>query len=196
MPGASWHRLGRLGGHLSPLSAPSLQAESSDDWADPFAAERRTLAPEAISAELLPTVEAFGLVENCRELAEQGWTIVRDAASPEFVARRALRPHPWPAVMIPYHIPGTLACIPGNALPAQRQRRRLTDALLIAPCCPIRAVRETTLRLGREGEYLGAVYSALAKDDVFAEAVLNPKVAAMAEFSVGRGNLLGSLIGT
>ena len=110
---------------------------------DPFAAERSTLPPEAISDELRPTVEALGLVENCRELASQGWTIVRDAASPEFIAR----------------------------------------------------LRETTLRLGADDPFMGSVFSAMAKGDVYAEAVLNPKVSAMAEFSVGRGNLISSVIG-
>ncbi|NJN05221.1 MAG: hypothetical protein HC814_00760, partial [Rhodobacteraceae bacterium] len=36
----------------------------------------------------------------------------------------------------------------------------------------------------------------LGQDPVYAEAVLNPKVLAMAEFSVGRGCLLGSLLST
>ena len=136
-------RLGRMRGHLSPLASPQAGDDAAaEDFADPFAAERTTLPPEAISDALRPTVEALGLVENCRELASQGWTIVRDAASPEFIAR----------------------------------------------------LRETTLRLGAD-EFMGSVFSAMAKGDVYAEAVLNPKVAAMAEFSVGRGNLISSVIG-
>lgn len=59
----------------------------------------------------------------------------------------------------------------------------------------IARLRETTLRLvERHGYGTGAFFSALNKDDIFAEAALNPKIAAMAEFSVGRGNLLSSLI--
>ena len=46
-----------------------------------------TVPPEEITDELKPTVTALGLVENCRQLAEEGWTIVEDAADPEFVAR-------------------------------------------------------------------------------------------------------------
>ena len=54
--------------------------------------------------------------------------------------------------------------------------------------------KNVTLRLGAD-EFMGSVFSAMAKGDVYAEAVLNPKVAAMAEFSVGRGNLISSVIG-
>ena len=136
-------RLGRMRGHLSPLASPQAGDDAAaEGLADPFAAERSTLPPEAISDALRPTVEALELVENCQELASQGWTIVRDAASPEFIAR----------------------------------------------------LRETTLRLGAD-EFMGSVFSAMAKGDVYAEAVLNPKVSAMAEFSVGRGNLISSVIG-
>ena len=46
-----------------------------------------TVLPEAIADELKPTVTALGLVDNCRQLAEEGWTIVKDAADAEFVAR-------------------------------------------------------------------------------------------------------------
>ena len=138
-------RLGRMRGHLSPLASPQAGDDAAaEGLADPFAAERSTLPPEVISDALRPTVEALELVENCRELASQGWTIVRDAASPEFIAR----------------------------------------------------LRETTLRLGADDPFgMGSVFSAMAKGDVYAEAVLNPKVAAMAEFSVGRGNLISSVIG-
>ena len=104
-----------------------------------------TVPPHEITPELRPVVEELGLVENCRELAEEGWTIVENAADPAFVAR----------------------------------------------------LRETILAtsvLDDAGN--GNVYSALARDPVYAEATLNPKVMALAEFSVGRGFLLGSLIGT
>ena len=104
-----------------------------------------TVPPREITPELRPVVEELGLVENCRELAEEGWTIVENAADPAFVAR-------------------------------------LRKAIL------------ETADVDDTGN--GNVGSLLAKDPVFAEATLNPKVMALAEFSVGRGFLLGSLIGT
>ena len=104
-----------------------------------------TVPPHEITPELRPVVEELGLVENCRELAEEGWTIVENAADPAFVAR----------------------------------------------------LRKTILETADVDDAgNGNVYSALAKDPAYAEAVLNPKVMALAEFSVGRGFLLGSLIAT
>ena len=94
-----------------------------------------TVPPWEISAELRPVVEELGMVENCRQLAEEGWTVIRDAADPEFFER----------------------------------------------------LRETIL--DSEGQYC-----LLRHEPVFAEAAINPKVMALAEFSVGRGCLLGSLI--
>ena len=104
-----------------------------------------TVPPHEITPELRPVVEELGLVEHCRELAEEGWTIVENAADPAFVAR-------------------------------------LRKAIL------------ETADVDHTGN--GTVGSLLAKDPVFAEATLNPKVMALAEFSVGRGFLLGSLIAT
>ena len=46
-----------------------------------------TLPPDAISDELAPTIDELGLRENCRELAMNGWTVVRDVASAEFNER-------------------------------------------------------------------------------------------------------------
>ncbi len=43
-----------------------------------------TLPPDAVSPELAPVIEELGLEENCRELAMQGWTVVRDVADPDF----------------------------------------------------------------------------------------------------------------
>lgn len=93
----------------------------------------------------MPVVEELELVDNCRQLASEGYTIIKNAVDPEFVAR--LRNT-------------VLESVP-------------TDAA------------------GRGNEM-----AVLGKDPVYAEAVLNPKVSAMAEFSVGRGNLIGSLIPT
>ena len=104
-----------------------------------------TVPPREITPELRPVVEELGLVENCRELAEEGWTIVENAADPAFVAR----------------------------------------------------LRKTILETAEVDDTgNGNVGNLLAKDPVFAEATLNPKVMALAEFSVGRGFLLGSLIAT
>ena len=112
----------------------------------PLEARRTTtVPPHEITPELRPVVEELGLVENCRQLAEEGWTIVEDAADPAFVAR-------------------------------------------------LRKTILETADLDDAGN--GNVYSALARDPAYAEAVLNPKVMALAEFSVGRGFLLGSLIAT
>lgn len=102
-----------------------------------------TLPPEAISDQLRPVVEELGLVESCRQLAAEGWTIVENAASPEFFDR--LRK----------------AIVATTEAADSRSKGRL-----------------------------------LREDAVFAEAATNPSVMALAEFSVGRGCLLGSLIGT
>lgn len=97
-----------------------------------------TLAPDAISDELAPTVGELGLEDNCHELATEGWTVIEQAASPEF-------------------------------------NERLRSTILERAA-------------GRAGARM------LLKDDrVFAEAVLNPKLLAMAEFSVGRGCLISQV---
>ena len=85
----------------------------------------QTLAPDAISDELRPTIEEFGLEDNCRQLAQEGWTVVEDVASPEF---------------------------------NERLRGKIQE--------------------------LGGGNMLLAKDPDFPEAVLSPKLLAMAEFSV------------
>ena len=109
--------------------------EETTAQASSFQMLHDTLAPETISDELRPTIEEFGLEENCRQLATEGWTVVEDVASPEF-------------------------------------NERLRDKIL-------------ELRPG--GNML------LAKDPVFSEAVLSPKLLAMAEFSVGRGFLISQV---
>ncbi len=105
-----------------------------------------TVPPEEITPELLPTVEALGLVENCRQLAEEGWTVIKDAVDLAFVAR-------------------------------------LREKIL------------TSLTLDANGGD-GSEFMLLGKDPVYAEAALHPAVRAMAEFSLGRGFLLGSLAAT
>ena len=102
-----------------------------------------TLPPEAISDELAPVVAELGLENNCRELAEQGWTVVENAATPEFNDRR---------------------------------RQKILELSGATP--------ETG---GGGGNMM------LAKDPLFAEVVLNPKLMALAEFSVGRGFLLSQV---
>lgn len=99
-----------------------------------------TLPPDAISEELAPVISELGLQENCRQLAEEGWTVLENAATPEFNDR----------------------------------------------------LRETILRVtdGKGGFML------LSQGPVFAEAVLNKSLMAMAEFSVGRGFLLSQAAAT
>ena len=46
-----------------------------------------TLPPDAISDELAPVIDELGLRENCRQLAVEGWTVVRKPASDEFNAK-------------------------------------------------------------------------------------------------------------
>ncbi len=102
-----------------------------------------TLPPEVISDELAPVVAELGLVNNCHELTEQGWTVVEGAASLEFNDR----------------------------------------------------LREKILELSGAAADTGGggANMLLAKDPVFVEAVLNPKLMALAEFSVGRGFLISQV---
>ena len=111
------------------MSAETQPTTVSDSMLGP------SVPPWEISQELLPVVEELGMVENCRQLAEEGWTIIEDPADPEFIER----------------------------------------------------LRATIL--GSDGQYY-----LLRHEAIFGEAAINPKVMALAEFSVGRGCLLGSLI--
>jgi hypothetical protein len=99
-----------------------------------------TRAPGVISDELRPVIEELGLEENCRELTEDGWTIVENVADLEM---------------------------------NDRLHKAIFDAAGIAD--------ET----GHGGRNM-----LLTQGPVFGEALLNPKLMAMAEFSVGRGFLL------
>ena len=96
-----------------------------------------TLPPDAISDELAPAIEELGLLENCRQLAMEGWTVIEDVATPDCNARL---------------------------------REKIKEL------CP-----------GGGGNML------LAKDPIFADAILSPKLLAMAEFSVGRGFLISQV---
>ena len=88
-----------------------------------------------------------------------------------------------------------------EVLEAEPARERRSECVRRVVSCRVGEPRRlllqpTTLRLGADEPFgMGSVFSAMAKGDVYAEAVLNPKVAAMAEFSVGRGNLISSVIG-
>ena len=104
-----------------------------------------SVAPEEITDELLPVVEALGLVRHCHQLASEGYTIVENAADAEFTAR-----------------------LRKTILESVREHDPDSNSLL--------------------GQRI------LAEDPIFAEAAMNPVVMAMAEFSVGRGYLLGSHI--
>jgi hypothetical protein len=95
-----------------------------------------TVAASDTAPELAPKIEKFGLAENCRQLIDEGYTVVQDVASPEFFAR----------------------------------------------------LRKVIL------EKFSPYASLLAhQDPVFAEAALNPKLRALADFSVGPGSLLSFL---
>ena len=102
-----------------------------------------TLPPEAISEELAPTIAELGLEDNCRELVEQGYTVVRNVSSPEF-------------------------------------NQRLREAIIrTAP--------------GDDPTQPRGSNMAMRLDPVIAEAVLNPALMAMAEFTVGRGHLISQV---
>lgn len=96
-----------------------------------------TLAPAAISDELLPVIEGLGTLDNCRKLAARGWSVVENVGTSEFTA----------------------------------------------------ALRATILSVSSKG----GANMLLNKDEVFAEAVLQPELLALAEFSVGRGFLLSQV---
>ncbi len=124
---------GKLVGSRSPMAVTPRERAYHD-----------TLPPEAISDELAPVIAELGLEKNCRELAEEGWTVVENAATPEF---------------------------------NDRLRQKILELTGAAS----------------DTERGGAGNMMLAKDPLFAEAVLNPKLMAMAEFSVGRGFLLSQV---
>ena len=97
-----------------------------------------TLPPDAISAELAPTIDELNLRENCRELAMNGWTVIHYVAPDEFNER----------------------------------------------------FRQKILEISSKPRGSNML---LAKDAIFAEAILSPKLLAMAEFSVGRGFLISQV---
>ena len=43
-----------------------------------------TIGPGDISEELAPEIRKLGLEQNCRELAERGWTVVENVLGDEF----------------------------------------------------------------------------------------------------------------
>ena len=46
---------------------------------------QETLAPYSISDELRPAIDALGLWQNVHEMRDQGYTVIKDAASPELM---------------------------------------------------------------------------------------------------------------
>ena len=104
-----------------------------------------TLAPDAISDELAPMIDELGLRENCRELAEEGWTVIQNVADASF---------------------------------NDQLRAELLELAQRSP-----------FSVGGQGG--GGML--LTQGDTFARAVLNPKLMAMAEFSVGRGFLISQV---
>ena len=97
-----------------------------------------TLTPDAISDELAPIIEDLGLMENCRQLAMEGWTVVENVAEQAFT---------------------------------ERFREKIVE-----------------ITGGTGGSNM-----LLAKDPIFADAIMMPKLMAMAEFSVGRGFLISQV---
>ena len=102
------------------------------------------IPPGEISEALAPRIREFGLERNCRELWEQGYTVVEDAAPPEY----------W---------------------------RDLRATILKA------ASHDPGARAGSMGATL------MSKYPVVAEAAINPKMMALAEFSVGAGFILSNV---
>ena len=100
---------------------------------------RPTVPARDIAPELAPRIEEFGLAENCRQLADEGYTVVQDVAPLEFFA----------------HLRKVIL-----------EKANPYGSLLVD------------------------------KDPVFAEATLNPKIRALADFSVGPGSLLSNLAST
>lgn len=92
-----------------------------------------TVPAAEIAPEVAPRIAEFGLEENCRQLADEGYTVVADVASPQFFAR----------------------------------------------------LRQTIL--DKANPY---AYQLATRDPIFVEAALNPKLGALAEFSLGGGFLL------
>ena len=43
-----------------------------------------TAPPDVVSDKLRPVIEELGLLENCRQLAMEGWTVIERAADEEF----------------------------------------------------------------------------------------------------------------
>ncbi len=99
---------------------------------------RQCTPPGEIAEELAPRIRALGLEEKCRELWEQGYTVLEDVASPEFL--RELRAQAMAADPAGVHV--------------------------------------------------------LPKHPVFAQAALDEKLMAIAEFSVGAGFILSHMATT
>ena len=98
----------------------------------------QTVAPGEISDELAPRIRELGLERNCEELWEQGYTVIEDAAPPEY----------W------------------------------------------QELRKTILKAGHPGA-MGSTL--MEKYPNVAEATINPKMMALAEFSVGAGFILSNV---
>ena len=99
------------------------------------------LAPGEISAELAPRISDFGLERNCRELWEQGYTVLEDVAPPE----------DW---------------------------------------------RDLRTAIQKAGYPYAMGATLLQKYPIAAKAVINPKMMALAEFSIGAGFILSNVVST
>lgn len=100
----------------------------------------------------------------------------------------------------PYDVSDALA-VKVSALDLQQNLDEIRDQgfTVLKDAAPIEfsdRMRETIQRLSQETEGRGKGYSAallLGRDPIFDEAVLNPKIMAMVDFSVGEGALLSQL---
>ncbi len=103
----------------------------------------RTRQPFELEDEMTAKVKELGLEDTVRQLKEEGYGYIHNAADDAFIAR----------------------------------------------------LRETILRLSEKNAGAGA-NMLLDKDPVFQEAVLNPKILAIAEIMVGKGAMLSQLLGS
>ena len=103
-------------------------------------------APYAVPADLAPRIEALGLLQNVRDLVDNGYTVIQDPKA------HAIADEVREAV---------IRCVPAEP-----------------------------------HDTVGARYTLLDLDPVFAEAVTVPRLLALVEFLLGRGALFSALTGS
>ena len=92
------HRLQSLRTHVCPAASGSYQLSPEDllggsGFTDAVGLTEKLKAvqPATRRQELESILTELGLLENCRQLDEEGWTIVRDAMSPDLTCRLRAR---------------------------------------------------------------------------------------------------------